>query len=82
MKRHQRASAFLNVAESSHQRGTASTAVIETDTPRIVSELTPREVEVASLLAAGMSNGQIADMLVITRSTAEVHVKRVIHRDD
>ena len=76
----ERASAFLKVAESSRQRGTSRTAVIEADSPRIGSGLTPREVEVASLLAAGMTNGQIAETLVITQATAEVHVKRVLSK--
>jgi DNA-binding CsgD family transcriptional regulator len=76
----ERALAFLNVAESSHQRGVSSTAIIETDSARIVSGLTPRELEVVSLLAVGMTNGQIADRLVITRSTAEVHVKRILSK--
>jgi DNA-binding NarL/FixJ family response regulator len=40
--------------------------------------LTPREREVARLLAAGHSNRQIAEALVITEGTAEVHVKRIL----
>jgi len=75
-----RASAFLKVAESSQQRGTPATAVIDAESPRSISGLTPREMEVASLLAAGMTNGQIADMLVISRATAEVHVKRILSK--
>jgi DNA-binding NarL/FixJ family response regulator len=39
--------------------------------------LTVRDREVARLLAAGRSNREIADALVITEGTAEVHVKHI-----
>jgi DNA-binding CsgD family transcriptional regulator/tetratricopeptide (TPR) repeat protein len=41
-------------------------------------ELTAREREVLRLISAGMSNGQIADRLVIAPKTAEHHVGRVL----
>jgi DNA-binding CsgD family transcriptional regulator len=40
--------------------------------------LTARELEVTTLLAQGFSNRQIADALVISVGTAEVHVKHVL----
>jgi DNA-binding CsgD family transcriptional regulator len=40
--------------------------------------LTTRELEVTTLLAQGFSNRQIADALVISVGTAEVHVKHVL----
>jgi DNA-binding NarL/FixJ family response regulator len=40
--------------------------------------LTSRELEVLSLIAAGLSNAQIADRLVIAPKTAEHHVGRVL----
>jgi DNA-binding CsgD family transcriptional regulator len=40
--------------------------------------LTGREQEVAGLLAAGRSNREIADALVITEGTVEVHVKHIL----
>jgi DNA-binding CsgD family transcriptional regulator/tetratricopeptide (TPR) repeat protein len=44
--------------------------------------LTGREREVARLLAAGRSNREIADMLVITEGTVEVHVKHILSKLD
>jgi DNA-binding NarL/FixJ family response regulator len=40
--------------------------------------LTPRELEVVRLLAAGRSNRQIADALVISVKTASVHVSNIL----
>jgi len=42
--------------------------------------LTPREWEVAALVARGLSNREIADTLVITEGTAEVHVKHMLSK--
>ena len=42
--------------------------------------LTPREREVARLVAAGLSNKQIAAELVIAQRTAEGHVDRILRK--
>jgi DNA-binding CsgD family transcriptional regulator len=42
--------------------------------------LTGREQEVARLLAGGRSNREIADTLVITEGTVEVHVKHILSK--
>jgi DNA-binding CsgD family transcriptional regulator/tetratricopeptide (TPR) repeat protein len=42
--------------------------------------LSAREVEVLALVAAGMSNGEIADRLFITRKTASVHVTHILDK--
>ncbi len=42
--------------------------------------LTPREREVAALVAAGLSNREIAGRLVITERTAEGHVAHILDR--
>jgi DNA-binding CsgD family transcriptional regulator len=43
-------------------------------------ELTPREVEVLSLLAAGRTNREIAEALFISEKTASVHVSRILSK--
>ena len=42
--------------------------------------LSPREREVAALVKQGLSNREIAAALVISESTAEVHVKRILSK--
>ncbi|MFC8433175.1 ATP-binding protein [Streptomyces sp. NPDC057253] len=42
--------------------------------------LTPREAQVAELVAEGLANQQIADRLVIARRTAEGHVERILNK--
>jgi DNA-binding CsgD family transcriptional regulator len=44
----------------------------------VVAGLTPREVEVLRLVAAGRSNRQIAEVLFISRKTASVHVSNIL----
>ena len=45
-----------------------------------IDPLTAREGEVAAQVARGLSNREIAEALVITESTAEVHVKRILSK--
>jgi predicted ATPase/DNA-binding CsgD family transcriptional regulator len=44
---------------------------------RLPSQLTVREREIASLVAAGLSNRQIGDMLFISRRTVDAHLEHI-----
>ncbi len=43
-------------------------------------QLTPREVEVLRLIAAGLSNSEIADKLVVSNATVKTHVNRIFFK--
>jgi DNA-binding NarL/FixJ family response regulator len=48
-------------------------------TPALAA-LTPRETEVLTLVAAGLSNQQVAVRLVVTEETVKTHVSRVLRK--
>ncbi|MEM9892342.1 MAG: AAA family ATPase [Actinomycetota bacterium] len=60
--------------------GGASNGAVATSTPDVVEndELTPREAEVAALVAEGLSNGEIGERLFIARKTVSVHVSNML----
>jgi DNA-binding NarL/FixJ family response regulator len=43
-------------------------------------ELTPRELEVLKLIAAGLANREIADALVLSNATVKTHVNRIFYK--
>ena len=44
----------------------------------VLEQLTPREIEVMSLMARGLSNREIADELVLGETTVKTHVARIL----
>jgi DNA-binding NarL/FixJ family response regulator len=46
--------------------------------PASVEDLTPRELEVFTLMARGKSNREIAELLVVSETTVKTHVARVL----
>jgi len=61
-------------AQTTRRKATA------TSTSRELTALTPREREVLQLLAAGKSNGEIADTLVVSENTVKTHVTHVLDK--
>ena len=56
----------------------AIAATLAQHTPRIT--LTPRETEVISLIATGLTNAQIAQRIGRTEETVKVHVKNILRK--
>jgi DNA-binding NarL/FixJ family response regulator len=52
----------------------------ETSRRDLPDELTPREAEVLKLIAAGLSNGEIADELVLSSATVKTHINRIFYK--
>jgi DNA-binding NarL/FixJ family response regulator len=48
--------------------------------PEGFESLTPREVEVLTLMAHGLANGEIAQELVLSQETVKTHVKRILSK--
>jgi len=59
----------------------ARTAPPRTPPPQL-ERLTPRELEILTLVARGLSNGEIADDLVLSQATVKTHIKRILSKLD
>ena len=48
--------------------------------PSLPDSLTPREIQVLKLIAAGLSNSEIADKLVLSNATIKTHINRIFYK--
>jgi DNA-binding CsgD family transcriptional regulator len=72
------AAPLLAALEALGRRGRLDLGVVQPPPSPEAPSLTPRELEVLRLVAAGRSNGQIAEALFISRKTASVHVSNIL----
>ena len=70
----------LDEAVAFYRGASARPAKKPTTTRSGRSGLTKRELQVADLVAQGMTNQQIAERLVISPRTAEGHVQRILDK--
>jgi DNA-binding NarL/FixJ family response regulator len=68
-----RGDAALDPAVQHHVVAALSTPA----SPELPDELTPREAEVLSLIAAGLTNAEIAERLVVSAATVKSHVNHI-----
>jgi DNA-binding NarL/FixJ family response regulator len=55
-------------------------AVAQAEAAALPDGLTPREAEVLSLIAEGLTNQEIAERLVVSPATVKSHVNRVFSK--
>jgi DNA-binding NarL/FixJ family response regulator len=61
-------------------RFAASLEASEREPPRQLDSLTARELEIMRLVAAGLSNAEIAEELVVSETTVKTHVSSVLRK--
>lgn len=71
---------FLGTAGYGTEGRVAAAAARPTSPGWLLGVLTPREREVAALVAQGLPNREIAERLVITERTAEGHVQSILNK--
>jgi len=77
--------AMIDVAVQHHlvdAIATASPTQARQSHARLPGGLTPREAEILSLIASGMSNHEIADRLVVSEGTVKSHINHLLAKID
>jgi DNA-binding NarL/FixJ family response regulator len=59
---------------------TPTTEAVPPSPQDLPDDLTPREVEVLTLIAGGLSNSEIADRLVLSNATVKTHINRIFYK--
>jgi DNA-binding CsgD family transcriptional regulator/tetratricopeptide (TPR) repeat protein len=72
--------ARIDLQPAAEVAAVAAAAAVTAPAARPAHRLSAREVEVLRLVAAGRTNGEIADELFITRKTAGVHVTHILDK--
>jgi DNA-binding NarL/FixJ family response regulator len=62
------------------QRLVAAVVYARAVPPALPDDLTPREVDVLKLIAAGLSNDEIAAALVVSNATVKTHVNHIFSK--
>jgi DNA-binding NarL/FixJ family response regulator len=71
------AAAGLSIVDAGLQERLVASVTTSRPPERPADGLTPREVEVLQLVAAGLSNGEIARHLVVSEATVKTHVNHL-----
>jgi DNA-binding NarL/FixJ family response regulator len=72
-----RGEAALDPAIQHHVLAAVSAPASAAPAPEAPDDLTPREVEVLQLIAAGLTNAEIAERLVVSAATVKSHVNHI-----
>lgn len=71
---------FAEGNQPARENAPTSTFAYHAAMPELPEPLSPRELEVLSLLVEGLSNQQIADRLIISLATAKTHVRNILNK--
>ncbi|WP_125569891.1 ATP-binding protein [Nocardioides baekrokdamisoli] len=74
--------AFFRLGRAAAQNDTIAVALGEDPLPLLggIAALSPREAEIAALMAASATNREIADQLFLSVRTVESHVERILRK--